>query len=202
MSVLAHQPLSRILIAGTWRFTVVALMGFAPWALGGSWFYRNIGEIGLYSVCLAVFLFAALLLLPPLLTGEQRYRRTASSIIPAYTLYAIIWCVSWFVLGGKLGEWIGAIIGGTAFVLVCAWRLGKPRALFVACLLFVSVHAGGYFAGDAAMTWCKAQGFPKSIGMWAWGLCYGLGFGAGLGYVVAVCQQPNDKSQVVSPVVR
>ncbi len=195
MSEPTRPPLSSHLIAGTWRFTVVALLGFAPWALGGSWFYRNIGEIGLYSVCLAAFLFGALLLLPPLLAGEQRYRRTASSIIPAYTLYAIIWCGCWFALGGKLGEWIGAILGGTAFVLFCAWRLGRPPALFIACLIFVSVHAGGYFAGDAAMTWCKAHAFPKSIGMWAWGLCYGLGFGVGLGYVVAVCQQAKDKAK-------
>jgi hypothetical protein len=183
------RSLISYLIAGTWRFTVVALLGFAPWALGGRWFNRTLGEIGLYGVCLGAFLLGALCLLPPLLPGNQRLRRTALGIIPAYTLYAVVWCSCWFALGGKLGEWIGAILGGTIFVVICAWRFGRPSQLLFTCLLFVVTHALGYFAGEFAMAWCQTQAWPKSFGMWAWGLCYGVGFGAGLGYVVAVCQR-------------
>ena len=41
---------------GVVGFTLVSLAGFAPWAFFGRWFYRNIGEAGLYLICAFVFI--------------------------------------------------------------------------------------------------------------------------------------------------
>jgi hypothetical protein len=183
-----HVALHHRVVAGAWRFMLVALLGFAPWALGGRWLTSNLGEIGLYGTCLLAFLLGAMLWLPPLLSGPHRWWQTLRYFIPAFIAYAVIWTLCWFLLGGKKGEWSGAILGGIAFTLWCAWRLGRPRWLGWTCLVFVAAHAIGYFSCEFAMSLLAKQYAAKTLGMWAWGLCYGLGFGAGLGYVVAVCQ--------------
>jgi hypothetical protein len=179
-------------VAGTWRFTLVSLAGFAPWVLGGRWFYRTIGEGGLYAVCLFAFLGAAVLLLPALLTGERRVRRTLVWFLPAFTTYAVIWCACWFGFGGRTGEWSGALVGGAAFVALSAWALGRPRAPLITTLVFLVAHTAGYFAGDQAYHACAAAAAPKMLGMSAWGVCYGVGFGAGIGWLVHACRDPRD----------
>ena len=37
-------------------FTLLSIAGFAPWAVLGRWFYRHIGEGGLYGLCALVFI--------------------------------------------------------------------------------------------------------------------------------------------------
>ncbi|MBA3700667.1 MAG: hypothetical protein H0W78_17605 [Planctomycetes bacterium] len=176
-----------IVFAGIWRFTLVSIAGFAPWVVTGGWFYRHVGEAGLYLACLLAFLVAALVLLPGLLSGPRRVQRTAMYFLPAFITYALLWCACWFLLGGRLGEWAGAISGGSAFVLISAWLLGRPRSLLLALVVFVAAHAVGYFAGGQAMHLLLSAGTAKALGMLAWGVCYGLGFGAGLGWLVAAC---------------
>src|SRR6267154_908875 len=43
-------------LRGILGFTVVSVAGFAPWALGGAWFHRTIGEGGMYAVCAAAWI--------------------------------------------------------------------------------------------------------------------------------------------------
>lgn len=176
------------IIAGLWRFTLVSIAGFAPWIVTGGWFYRTVGEAGLYAACLLTFLAAALLLLPGLLRGPRRVRRCAAFFFPAFIAYAVLWCLCWFTLGGRTGEWTGALLGGSAFALITAWVLGRPRSLLLAVVVFVVAHAAGYFAGGEAMHLLMANGAPKPLAMLAWGVCYGVGFGAGLGWLVHACR--------------
>ncbi len=185
------------IVAGVWRFTGVALLGFAPWAIAGSWFYRTTGELGLYCACLVSFLLGALLFLPGLMpttfSWGGRCKRTALYFFPGFVLYAIVWCLCWFLLKGKTGEWSGAILGGLVFTYYCTWALQRPqktmhvRRLLVVSVIFIATHAIGYFSGETAMSWVTTQSGMKTLGMWAWGLCYGIGFGAGLGYIIHVC---------------
>lgn len=172
------------IVAGSWRFTLVSVAGFSPWVVAGGWFYRAAGEAGLYVACLLAFLVAALVLLPGLLDGDDRLRRTARWFLPAFTAYAVVWCACWFALGGRTGEWLGALAGGACFVALTAWLLDRPRSLLVAMLVFIIAHAAGYFTGDQAYRVITASAQPKVFGMLAWGLCYGIGFGAGIGWLV------------------
>jgi len=43
-------------LRGAWSFALVSLAGFSIWAFAGRWFYRNVGEAGLYVAIAAVFL--------------------------------------------------------------------------------------------------------------------------------------------------
>ena len=48
--------LGESVLRGMIGFTLVSLSGFAPWVLAGRWFYRNVGELGLYVACAIVFM--------------------------------------------------------------------------------------------------------------------------------------------------
>ena len=177
----------RMIVAGAWRFTLVSLAGFAPWAFAGRWFHQQVGEVGLYAGCLIAFLLAAFFLLPGLLYGPRRMVRCLAFFFPAFIAYALLWCACWFTLGGRMGEWTGALIGGSAFALITAWILGRPRSLLLAVVVFVLAHTAGYFAGDHAMHLLAANDVPRPLAMLAWGVCYGFGFGAGLGWLIHAC---------------
>lgn len=183
---------SRSIVAGAWRFTLVSIAGFAPWAFAGRWFHQHVGEAGLYAGCLIAFLLAALVLLPGLLSGPRRLARCAAFFFPAFIAYAVLWCACWFTLGGRTGEWTGALIGGSAFVFVTALVLGRPRSLWLALVVFVATMVAGYFAGGYAMHQLIADGVSGPLAMLAWGVCYGVGFGAGLGWLVDQCTSRHE----------
>jgi hypothetical protein len=186
----------RQIVAGTWRFTLVSIFGFAPWVVVDGWFHRHINEVLLYSLCLLAFLVAALVLLPGLLRGAHPRRRVALFFIPAFTVYALVWCTCWFALGGRTGEWTGIVLGGSAFALVTALVLGWPRRAVISLLLFISAQALGYFAGGQAMTLIAEGRHPGMAGMLAWGVGYGVGFGAGLGWLVHACTTARPTTPV------
>lgn len=190
----------RSVVAGAWRFTLVSIAGFAPWAFAGHWFHRQVGEAGLYAGCLVAFLLAAIFLLPGLLNGPRRLARCIAFFFPAFIAYAVLWCACWFTLGGRTGEWTGALIGGSAFVLITAWVLGRPRSLLLTVTVFVLAHTAGYFAGGETMHLLVANGAPKPLSMLAWGVCYGVGFGAGLGLLVDSCAGRCQSEDVTADV--
>ncbi len=73
--------------------------------------------------------------------------------------------------------------------------LGNMRGWLVATLAFVTLHSAGYFAGDWVMHGFLLspartepfagmdKGTVAALAKLGWGLCYGLGFGAGIGWV-------------------
>ena len=59
-----HVPsLGSSVLRGVFGFTIVSIAGFAPWATFGRWFYRAIGEAGLYAVSAIAFIGLSGLLL-------------------------------------------------------------------------------------------------------------------------------------------
>ena len=180
------------ILGGALGFAAVSLLAFSVWAFGGKWIR---GELALYSAVAGVFVAVSGLFLGPLAGGLVRFYR---SFVPAFLAYAVVWCAAWWGLGGRLGEWVGAVVGGVAFTVVCLMILGNPRVWFTAAVAFIALHAAGYFAGDWAYFYAKAN--PVALAeplnltkpqvfaaaRLAWGLLYGLGFGAGLGYVYGI----------------
>ncbi|MFM1941103.1 MAG: hypothetical protein RI897_85 [Verrucomicrobiota bacterium] len=193
----------RHVISGTWRFTLVSLGGFSLWAFGGRWFYRNLGEAGLYAVTAVAFVGLALLLLPALVEGPRRQARLARSFAPAFLAYALVWCLMWFAVGGRVGEWLGALLGCTAFVFFLGQGLNAGRIHLVPTGVFFILHTAGYFAGGWLMGWILElrETVPAAdpgthllgpLAKLAWGLAYGAGFGSGLGYLFHVLRnQPR-----------
>lgn len=189
-----HLPsLSESILRGTIGFTLVSLGGFVPWVLAGRWFYRNIGELGLYVACALAFIGLSGVLLHRLIIGPGSLRRFYQLFSLAFIGYAVAWTISWFALRGIAGGVIGAltgvaVMGGVIAAGFNAWN----KALMVIAVLFITSVAG-YFLGEWAYNFIKtlqevnATGLvlsPSARALWsktAWGLFYGFGFGAGIG---------------------
>ena len=193
---------ARCLLSGAWRFAVVSIMGFGVWAFAGRWFRTHGGEAALYGASTVVFVGLAGLLMHPLVRGPRRLLRFYGVFIPAFIAYAVVWCSFWFLLRFGAGEWLGSLAGSFALVAVTGWRFGNLRPVLAVSVAFFAAHSLGYFAGGKLMYFLSgprgAELFNSlnkvELGMVAklsWGLLYGLGFGAGLGYALHVFQKSD-----------
>src|ERR1041384_1066425 len=106
--------LSESVLRGTMGFTLVSLGGFAPWVLAGRWFYRNIGEAGMYAVCAVVFIGLSGLLLHRLIIGPGSLIRFCKIFSLAFIAYAIAWTIGWMALRGNAGSIVGLLAGTAA----------------------------------------------------------------------------------------
>jgi hypothetical protein len=196
-----HVPsLAESVVRGMLGFIIVSVAGFAPWALGGRALHAAVGEIGLYAVCAFVFVALSGLLLNRLIIGPGSLVRFYLLFTVAFLAYAACWTLAWMTLRGNLGSVIGLLFG----TAVMAWMLvyafdAHGDFVKVAVVLFV-LNAVGYFAGG----WVEAElvrlrtihilglilnrRSTLTLAMLAWGVCYGIGFGAGLGLAFYVCQ--------------
>lgn len=179
------------LLRGIFGFTLVSIAGFAPWAIWGRWFYRNIGEAGLYSVCAFVFIGLSGLLMHRLIIGAGSLLRFYKLFSLTFAVYSAGWIVGWMMLRGHPGSLAG-LFAGTAlmgWMLALAFDAQKSIVPIIAAL-FLS-NALGYFVGgwvEGAMMPEKGRGTQAMIAMLMWGVCYGMGFGAGLGLAFHLCQ--------------
>lgn len=194
-----HVPtLRESVLRGTIGFTLVSLGGFAPWVLAGRWFYRNIGEAGLYAVCAVVFIGLSGLLLHQLIIGPGSLVRFYKIFGVAFLVYAVAWTVGWMALRGVPGSFAG-LLAGTAVMgamLAIGFKAGGAAWRIIAALFIA--NAAGYFIGEWAHNAVLDLGEGNRITLErstraalskaAWGVFYGLGFGAGIGFAFHACQ--------------
>jgi hypothetical protein len=187
-------------IRGAIGFTIVSVLGFLPWALGGGFFYPRIGATGLYSLCALVFVVTSGLFLHKLIMGPNTLGRFYKVFTPAFVLYAAAWMGIYFKLGGHAGGFWGLLAGcvlmGAVLGIAFEAGIGKTVASIVA--LFV-LNALGYFAGGWYEQYPQMfESFQKSLGLdrrtagnvaaTLWGVFYGVTFGAGIGLAFYICQ--------------
>jgi len=180
---------------GIGGFTVVSVAGFAPWAVFGRWFYRNIGEMGLYSVCGFVFIGLAGLLMHRLILGPGSLSRFYKLFALSFAAYSAAWIGGWMALRGHSGS-IAGLLAGTAimgWMLALAFDSGGKTIKVIAVLFLL--NSLGYFIGgvvEGAGFRFPGTSLSKStqviIAKSLWGVCYGIGFGAGLGMAFHMCQ--------------
>lgn len=169
-------------------FAFVSIAAFSVWAFGAGWFRNLGGELSMYAAIAAVFLGLSGLVLGPLAGGVGRFYK---AFLPSFFVYAVVWTAAWFGLHGRLGEWTGAGAGCIAFAWIAMKMLGSTRGWLIAALALFVLHTAGYFAGDWAMYdfWLADRMDKKPsreavlAAKLSWGLFYGLGFGAGIGWV-------------------
>jgi hypothetical protein len=196
-------------LRGTIGFTLVSLAGFAPWVLAGRWFYRNVGEIGLYVTCALAFIGLSGPLLHRLIIGPGSLSRCYKIFSLAFVGYAAVWTIAWMSMarsaGGVTAGIVGAIAGIAVMGTILAVGFKSPEAMLkVMVALFVG-NLIGYFVGEWAYNGINALREGNATGFilerqtrsilskTAWGLFYGLGFGAGIGFAFHACQAKARK---------
>ena len=88
---------------------------------------------------------------------------------------------------GSAGE-IGGLLGGAcAMGLVLTLAFDAPRAIGKVVVALFVLNALGYYIGGRLHG--KLAIDHRALGMLLWGVCYGVGLGAGLGLAFYSCQE-------------
>jgi hypothetical protein len=191
--------LAASVVRGIVGFTLVSVAGFAPWAVWGRMLYGLLGEAGLYAVCAIVFIGLSGPLLHRLIIGTGSLVRFYNLFSIAFAAYAVAWIAGWMALRGHPGSIAGLLAGNVAMGWILATAFdARGSALKVMAALFL-LNTAGYFAGgwiEGAITGTKdltlpglTRGASLTTAKLLWGVCYGVGFGAGLGLAFYFCQE-------------
>lgn len=179
------------MIQGSVSFAIVSLLAYSIWA------FRLIpGTAGLYSTTAAVYIGLAGLSLSRLVHSPGAWKRFPFLFAIAFLLYAVCWCAFWFGLKGKFhADLWGAAVGLAAMTgLIRRYFNSSHRFLTLFCVLFAT-HTLGYTLGDDLYALVRG-----TTGRLLWGAAHGLGFGAGLGYVIYYSQRTAENGVTSEPV--
>ena len=147
----------------------------------------------MYVVCAAVFIALSGPLLHRLLAGPRSLVRFYGLFGVAFAAYAAAWIAGWMAWGGHAGSLAGLLAGALAMAAVLVKALGASRVFLPVTAGLFFATAAGYFLGGVVEGWLMewARGSrPRAMGaMLSWGVFFGLGFGAGLGFSLHLCQR-------------
>lgn len=179
-------------LRGIIGFTLLSVAGFAPWAVAGRWFHDTVGEIGMYIACALTFIGLSGPLLHRLILGRGSIWRFYALFGIAFTAYSIAWIAGWMILRGHTGGIVG-LLAGTALMALIFTRAFDAGSKFVlvTAVLFLANIAGYFIGGVVEGALAKTN---MLIAMLSWCVCYGIGFGAGLGLAFYICQLPVLKT--------
>lgn len=189
------------LVTGTLGFTVASLVVYGSWALNGRDLYRALGEAGAYAVWAVLFIALAGGLLNPLVIGPRSLFRFYALFAAAFMSYAVLWSVSWFVARGRVGEWLGSLLGSAALALVLSTGFGLTKDRWRLIFIVFATHSAGYFLGSWLYDVLAKAGpehwlvgsLDRSTRSWvsklSWGLAHGLGLGGGIAYAIFAVQR-------------
>ncbi len=172
-------------VRGTVGFTLLSIAGFAPWPILDLWF-RHGSEMQLYVFCIAIFIGLSAPLLHRLILGPGSLSRFYKLFALAFLAYAAVWIAFWVWLRGREGEIAGLLGGTVAMGAILAFAFDAQRSVLKIFVALFVLNALGYFAGG----WIegKLAMHHRFVAMMLWAVCYGLGFGAGLGVAFHLCQ--------------
>ncbi|MGK0184532.1 MAG: drug/metabolite transporter superfamily protein YnfA [Verrucomicrobiales bacterium] len=174
------------ILQGALRFTIVSLIGYSLWA------FLKLPEAPLYSAITVIFVALSGWLLRPLVGAGTKLGKFYGVFATAFIAYAVLWCVGWFGIKGNTGEIFGSALGLAA----CAWILlrfagseSQTRQFLHCWAVLFLFHTLGYEAGDWGHYYAMSKdAIPPAVARLSWGLGHGIGFGAGLGYVLFHCR--------------
>ncbi len=175
------------LLRGALGFTAVSVAGFVPWAVFGRPLHRLLGEAGMYGVCALVFVGLSGPMLHRLILGPGSLGRFWRLFSLAFTAYSAAWIAGWMALRGHPGS-IAGLLAGTAVMgwMLCTAFDARRELIRVVAGLFVLNSAGYFLGGELEGALIRRQAVAAML---LWGVCYGLGLGAGLGLAFHFCQR-------------
>lgn len=172
--------LAHSIIYGALSFGAVSVLAYSIWA------FRLVpGTVGLYSTTALVYIGLAGLALSRLVVAPGAWKKFPPLFALAFLLYAVGWCVGWFGLQGKYyGDFFGALLGLAAMTWLLRGAFGNRSGFLRLFLVLFAFHSAGYYVGGELYALVRG-----SSGRLLWGAAHGLGFGAGLGYLLFHCQR-------------
>jgi hypothetical protein len=190
------------LFIGGVGFGLVGLAAFGVWSFGGQALTSAVGEPGLYALCALVFIGLAGIVFGQIVIGPGGTQRIYALFTLSFLAYAASWCAAWFGLRGSLlAEVVGAVVGSAAMAGLLAWGFGASNQFLRVGLALIVLNSLGYFLGEVWWRWLPSEGGAQLFGhllnrpqriqfsQLGWGLIFGGGFGAGIGYALFLCQQ-------------
>lgn len=203
--------LGQSMARGMIGFMLVSVAGFLPWVLAGKWFYSNPGEIVMYSSCAIIFIVLSGVFLHQLIIGPGSFLRFYAFFGVAFLAYSVGWIAGWMGLHGQpmhLRSAVGLLIGTTAMGVIFGLIFdARSQIVKVIVALFV-LNSLGYFIGgeiEGYLAHVKVVEFAghtlsgSGLDIFmkiVWGVWYGIGLGAGLGYSFYIVQ--HDARSMIS----
>ena len=186
--VLARVPAGEIKVGASLVFCMgygalsvaaVSLLGYSIYA------YGLIANPGLmYTAIAGVYVVLSGVILSRLVAGHGALPRFALLFAASFVLYAVAWCALWFGLKGRHHADIwGSALGLAAMTAMIRAAFGHRGGFLPLFAVLFSFHTLGFYLGEVLHDFVAGPN-----GKLLWGVGHGLGFGAGLGYVLHACQ--------------
>lgn len=159
---------------GAVGLALVSVAAYSIWAL------RILGGGAMWFAVAAIYIALGGVVLGRLVIGPGATARFAGLFAVAFFTYAAAFCTFWFTLKGKYyADLWGSAVGLVLMTFFMMRAFEKRDGFWLLFLGLLAFHSLGYYAGGVL-----SPQFPGSTGRLLYGACHGLGFGAGLGFVL------------------
>jgi hypothetical protein len=169
------QHAGTTLAYGAVSFGVVSVAAYSIWA------FRLVpGEAAMYAAIAVVYLGLGGLALSRLVNAPGTAGRFTGLFALGFLAYALCWCACWFGLRGRyFADFWGALAGLTVMTVMFRSAFGSTASLTRLVVGLLICHSAGYYLGGELYGAVRG-----ATGRLLWGAGHGVGFGAGLAYVL------------------
>lgn len=180
------------LVYGAIGFALVSVLAYSIWA------FRLVRGAGpMYTAIAVVYLALGGFVLSRLVPLPGAWKRFPLVFAAGFAVYAVVWCAFWFGLRGRyFADLWGAACGLAGLAWLLQRAFGVERRFWRLFLGLFLLHSAGYYLGGELKAAVRGP-----TGALLWGAAHGLGFGAGLGWVLYQCQAAWRARVGVAPAV-